>query len=67
MIVHRVITYLTIALIAVQSVMAVADVHQLHQSGTKHLAFDHEHDQATYFSQLPQVGQEIKINARELY
>lgn len=55
------ITYLMIALIAGQSVVAVADVHQLHQSGTEHLTFDHEHDQPTY--NTPRAEQEIKKNA----
>lgn len=36
--------YCLMSLIALQSVVAMADVHQLHQSGTEHLAFDHEHN-----------------------
>lgn len=54
------ITYLLIALIAVQSVVTVADAHQLHQSGTEHLTYDHEHDQPTYNSQ---GEQEIETSA----
>lgn len=30
-------------LIALQSVVAVADVHKFHQSGAQHLSFEHEH------------------------
>lgn len=60
MMIRHAITYLMIALIAVQSVVAVADAHQLHQSGTEHLTFDHEHDQPTH---TPQVEQETKTNA----
>jgi len=30
-------------MIALQSVAAIADAHQLHQSGTQHLTFDHSH------------------------
>lgn len=37
------LAYLLTALIALQSVVTVADVHQYHQSGTEHLSFDHEH------------------------
>jgi hypothetical protein len=44
--IRQYLTYLLTALIALQSVAAVADVHQFHQSGTEHLAFEHEHDLA---------------------
>ena len=37
------LTCLLALLIALQSVAAMADVHQLHQSGTEHLEFDHSH------------------------
>ena len=30
-------------MIALQSVAAIADVHQFHQSGSQHLEFDHSH------------------------
>jgi len=30
-------------MIALQSVAAIADAHQFHQSGTEHLEFDHSH------------------------
>lgn len=30
-------------MIAMQSVAAIADAHQFHQSGTQHLEFDHSH------------------------
>lgn len=33
-----------VALIAMQSVVAIADEHQTHQKGTQHLEFEHEHD-----------------------
>lgn len=37
------ISYLLATLIAFQSVAAIADVHQSHQSGIDHLEFNHEH------------------------
>ena len=37
------LTCLLALLIALQSVAAMADVHQLHQFGTEHLEFDHSH------------------------
>ena len=40
------LTLLLAALIALQSVAAMADAHRFHQSGTEHLNFDHEHDSA---------------------
>lgn len=41
------LAFLLTALIALQSVAAVADAHQFHQSGTEHLTFDHDHSQLT--------------------
>jgi len=40
-------------LIALQSVAVMADVHQVHQTGTEHLTFEHEHKQNV---QLQQAG-----------
>ena len=40
--IKRWISCLLIALIACQSVMAMADIHQSHQSGVEHLEFDHD-------------------------
>lgn len=37
------LTCLLALLIALQSVNTMADAHQLHQSGTEHLEFDHSH------------------------
>lgn len=37
------LTCLLALLIALQSVAAMADIHQLRQSGTVHLEFDHSH------------------------
>lgn len=37
------VTCLLAFLIAVQSVAAMVDVHQFHQSGKEHLTFDHSH------------------------
>lgn len=34
------------ALIALQSVVAMADAHRFHQSGTEHLDFNHKHELA---------------------
>lgn len=40
----RILTYLFVMLIGFQSVVAVGDVHQLHQSGSEHLSFEnHQH------------------------
>jgi hypothetical protein len=33
-----------VALIVLQSIAAIADAHQLHQTGSEHLEFDHGHD-----------------------
>ena len=54
------LAYLLTALIALQSVVAVADAHRFHQSGTEHLTFEHEHDQPAH---SPQVGPETKTDA----
>ena len=43
---YKALAYIMILLIAVQSVVAVVDSHQLHQSGSEHLSFEHSHDQA---------------------
>ncbi len=41
----RFLTYLLLALMAVQSVTAMADVHSAHQTGVEHLSFDaHDHE-----------------------
>lgn len=37
------LSYILVTLIAMQSVSAIADVHQSYQSGTQHLEFEHEH------------------------
>ncbi|MGH1484759.1 MAG: hypothetical protein ACRBCI_00985 [Cellvibrionaceae bacterium] len=37
------LVYLLTVLIALQSVVAMADVHDFNQSGSEHLAFDHSH------------------------
>lgn len=42
--IRRSITFLMIALVAMQSVVAVADAHRLHQSGSEHLTFEHMHE-----------------------
>ncbi len=43
-VIRNALSYLLIALIALQSVVVIADVHQSHQSGTQHLEFEHDHD-----------------------
>jgi hypothetical protein len=40
-----------IALIALQSLASVADIHGLHQSGLQHLNFDHTHTSAHNLSE----------------
>ena len=37
------VSYLLALLIALQSVIAMADTHRLYQAGTEHLEFDHSH------------------------
>lgn len=39
----RVLTYFLLALIVLQSSVAMGDAHQLHQSGTEHVVFDNKH------------------------
>ena len=46
---QRCLSRLLITLVALQSVVAIADSHQIHQSGTEHLA--HEYEQAHNFDQ----------------
>ena len=41
--IQKVLTYLLVTMIAMQSLMAIADVHQPHQSGAQHLEFEHVH------------------------
>ena len=41
---QRWLTYFLLTLIAMQSVTVSADMHQNHQSGTKHFNFDVEHN-----------------------
>ncbi|MBC8210414.1 MAG: hypothetical protein H8E21_05050 [Gammaproteobacteria bacterium] len=43
--IRKSLSLLLVALIALQSVAAIADKHQFHQNGTAHLQFDHStHD-----------------------
>jgi len=51
--------FLLTALIALQSVSAVIDSHQLHQSGEEHLSFEHDHDKPTT-DQIPDSKPMIK-------
>ncbi len=39
----RAMTYFMLLLVVLQSGAAMADAHQLHQSGTEHLVFDESH------------------------
>ncbi len=41
---QKVLTYLLVTVIAMQSFVAMADVHQPHQSGNQHLEFEHAHE-----------------------
>ncbi|OUS00599.1 hypothetical protein A9Q81_10465 [Gammaproteobacteria bacterium 42_54_T18] len=41
--IQKVLTYLLVTMIAMQSFVAIADVHQPHQSGEQHLEFEHAH------------------------
>lgn len=40
---RRALTYFLLALIVLQSAVAMGDAHQLHQSGAKHIVFDETH------------------------
>lgn len=52
--VQKWLSYLLIAMIAMQSVGAMAgDEHQSHQDGNQHLEFEHEHD-----SKAPKMDEE---------
>lgn len=41
--IQKALTYLLVTMIAMQSFVAIADVHQPHQSGEQHLEFNHDH------------------------
>jgi|GEM_PF-473218 len=41
--VRKWLTTMLVILIALQSVVAIADVHQTHQTGTQHLEYDQDH------------------------
>lgn len=41
------LSYLLVVLIAMQSVVAIADAHQSHQEDKQHVDFNHEHDSST--------------------
>ena len=45
--IQKVLTYLLVTMIAMQSFVAIADVHQPHQSGEQHLEFEHAHGDLT--------------------
>ncbi|WP_142940901.1 hypothetical protein [Aliikangiella marina] len=42
--IKRLLLIVMIALIALQSVNASIDTHQLHQTGQEHLSFEHDHE-----------------------
>jgi len=58
--IKRWIFFLLAILIALQSVGAVIDNHQLHQSGQEHLSFEHEHERES--GDLLPAPQEIVKN-----
>lgn len=41
---HNLVAYIFIALIGVQSIVAVADAHQMHQVGTEHIEWNQNFD-----------------------
>jgi len=50
--IRKCLSLLLVTLIALQSVLAIADLHQFHQDGTEHLDFQHsahEHPASTDF------------------
>jgi len=51
------------ALIALQSVNASIDTHQLHQSGQEHLSFEHDHD---HDSSLKALSTDTLKNAKNI-
>ncbi len=54
--IQKVLTYLLVTMIAMQSFVAIADVHQPHQSGEQHLEFEHDHsDSETNIGELEVV------------
>lgn len=44
--VRKYLSFILLTLIAIQSVSAIADVHQIHQEQTQHLKFEHEHEKS---------------------
>lgn len=48
--------YMLLALIAVQSTVAVADSHQSHQTGAEHIEFEHEHNNDNQSTQIKQLS-----------
>ena len=53
---RKVLTYLLVTMIAMQSFVAIADVHQPHQRGNQHLEFEHVHgDPATKISEFDEL------------
>ena len=54
-------SFLLATLIALQSVIAIADAHQFHQTGQKHLEFNHQHTEPQN-QQLDQQEQDTTDN-----
>lgn len=50
--IRRYLIHLFAVWIALQSVSSMADVHHFHQSGTKHVTFQHEHDPSDFHTPL---------------
>lgn len=53
---RRLLACLLVSLIALQSVFAMADIHQSHQPDHQHQSFDHTHDAASASTDSAQQG-----------
>ncbi|MAM87201.1 MAG: hypothetical protein CME36_07820 [unclassified Hahellaceae] len=61
--IRRFVSFFLAALIALQSVLAIADVHKAHQSGANHLKFEHEHKVNNQPQLADAVSQNLEIGA----
>ena len=65
--INRAITYIVVVLIAMQSVVAVADIHQYHQTGSEHLTFEHSHEHNESSSLSAQTVASIDITDSSVF
>lgn len=61
--VRKWLSYILATLIAMQSMMAMADAHQSHQTGTAHIEFSAEHDHGLVDYEIPTQSQADSFTA----